>query len=132
MRTHICASDSRKHQQNDDQYVVEWADGDQTDRIKTKSALRSCQVRTKEYFDAMNKRPIMSDTFGVWEEDTAGSGRKRKQAKTYKYFYIHTICMYIDVALQVTRESLQYPTHKARKPLPIMIFIRPPFLYLSL
>jgi len=84
MRTHICAIDSREPQQNDDKYVVEWADGDQTDRIKTKSALRSCQIRTKEYFDAMNKKPLMSDTFGVWEEDTAGSGRKRKQAETYK------------------------------------------------
>jgi len=132
MRTHICAIDSREPQQNDDKYVVEWADGDQTDRIKTKGALRSCQIRTKEYFDAMNKKPLMSDTFGVWEEDTAGSGRKRKQAEIYKYFYMHTICMYIDVALQVTCESLEYPAHQARKPIPIMIYETPFSLSLAL
>jgi len=70
---------------------VKWADGDTTDTQKKRSAIRACdQERSRAYFEHIQKKPLMSESFGVWEgtvED--GTRRQRKAVEPLKHVTEH-------------------------------------------
>lgn len=65
---------------------MRWADGDTTDCEKKERSIRPCDnERSKAYFKHIHKKPLMSESFGVWEETIEeGTRRTRKPAQPFK------------------------------------------------